>query len=118
MNCGASTKPELLGEFVVGGGADFAGYSWLANTIRSLAPMARKLGVSLEPLGDLDTLTERLRSEAVTEKGDCGSPPYVGAFVRVASRHGAASLERLRTAYLEASLPVFGAVGGLKATLA
>jgi hypothetical protein len=78
-------KPELLGEFVVGGGPDFAGYSWLANTIRSLAPMARTHGVSLEPLGDLDTLTERLRSEAVTEKRDFWSPPYVGAFVRVAS---------------------------------
>ena len=77
-------KPELLGEFVAGGGPDFAGYSWLANTIRSLAPMARKLGISLEPLGDLDTLTERLRSEAATGKRDFWSPPYVGAFVRVA----------------------------------
>lgn len=78
-------KPELLGEFVVGGGPDFAGYSWLANTMRSLAPMARKLGILLESLGDLDTLTERLRSEAATEKRDFWSPPYVGAFVRVAS---------------------------------
>jgi hypothetical protein len=78
-------KPELLGEFVVGGGPDFAGYSWLANTIRSLAPMAKKLGISLEPLGDLDSLTERLRSEAATEKRDFWSPPYVGASVRVAS---------------------------------
>jgi SAM-dependent methyltransferase len=78
-------KPDLLGEFVVGGGPDFAGYSWLANTVRSLAPMARKLGIPLEPLGDLDTLTQRLRSEAATEKRDFWSPPYVGAFVRVAS---------------------------------
>jgi SAM-dependent methyltransferase len=78
-------KPELLGEFVVGGGPDFAGYPWLANTIRSLAPMARKLRISLEPLGDLDTLTERLRSEAATQRRDFWSPPYVGAFVRVAS---------------------------------
>lgn len=78
-------KPDLLGEFVVGGGPDFAGYSWLANTVRSLAPMARQLGISLEPLGNLDSLTERLRSEAATEKRDFWSPPYVGAFVRVAS---------------------------------
>ena len=78
-------KPELLGEFVVGGGPDFAGYPWLANTMRSLAPTARKLGISLEPLGDLDTLTQRLRAEAAIEKRDFWSPPYVGAFVRVAS---------------------------------
>jgi ubiquinone/menaquinone biosynthesis C-methylase UbiE len=78
-------QPESLGEFVVGGGADFAGYPWLANTLRSLAPMARKLGISLEPLGDLDTLTQRLRSEAAIERRDFWSPPYVGAFVRIAS---------------------------------
>ena len=78
-------KPELLGEFVVGGGPDFAGYSWLANTMRSLAPMARKVGISLEPLGDLDTLTERLRCGAATETRDFWSPPYVGAFARIAS---------------------------------
>jgi SAM-dependent methyltransferase len=77
--------PELLGEFVVGGGPEFAGYPWLANTLRSLAPMARKTGILLEPLGDLDTLTERLRSEAANEGRDFWSPPYVGAFVRVAS---------------------------------
>jgi len=78
-------EPELSGEFVVGGGPDFAGYSWFANTLRSLVPMARKLGILLEPLGDLDTLTQRLRSEAANEKRDFWSPPYVGAFVRVAS---------------------------------
>jgi hypothetical protein len=77
-------EPELLGEFVVGGGPDYAGYSWLANTMRSLAPMARKLGILLEPLGDLDTLEQRLRSEAANERRDFWSPPYVGAFVRVA----------------------------------
>ena len=78
-------QPELSGEFVVGGGPDFAGYSWLANTLRSLVPMARKFGILLEPLGDLDTLTQRLRSEAANERRDFWSPPYVGAFVRVAS---------------------------------
>jgi len=76
--------PELSGEFVVGGGADFPGYQWLANTLRSVAPMARKLGIPLEPLGDLDTLAQRLRAEAASERRDFWSPPYVGAFARVA----------------------------------
>ena len=78
-------QPELLGEFVVGGGPDFAAGPWLANTLRSVAPVARKLGILLEPLGDLDTLAQRLRSEAAIERRDFWSPPYVGAFVRVAS---------------------------------
>ena len=77
-------EPELLGEFVVGGGPDFAGYSWLVNTMRSLAPMASRLGILLEPLGDLDTLVQRLRSEAANATRDFWSPPYVGAFLRVA----------------------------------
>jgi hypothetical protein len=77
-------EPELSGEFVVGGGPDFAGYPWLANTLRSLAPMARKFGILLEPLGDLDTLAQRLRSEATIAARDFWSPPYVGAFARVA----------------------------------
>lgn len=77
-------KPQMLGEFVVGGGENFAGYSWLANTLRSLAPMSRKVGISLEPVGDLDTLAQRLREEGVKERRDFWSPPYVGAFVRVA----------------------------------
>jgi protein-L-isoaspartate O-methyltransferase len=79
-------EPELSGEFVVGGGPEFAGYSWLANTLRSLAPMARKLRISLEPLGDLDTLTKRLRAEAANEARDFWSPPYVGASVRRSGR--------------------------------
>lgn len=79
-------EPEMLGEFVVGGGPTYAGYSWLANTMRSLAPMARKLGIPLEPLGDLDTLALRLRTEAVNESRDFWSPPYVGAFVRLGGR--------------------------------
>lgn len=79
-------EPELLGEFVAGGGPGFAGYPWLANTMRSLAPMARKFGISLEPLGDFETLTQRIRAEAADEKRDFWSPPYVGAFARVVSR--------------------------------
>jgi hypothetical protein len=77
-------KPEVVGEFVVGGGEDSAGYSWLANTLRSLAPLSRKVGIPLEPLGDLETLAQRMRAEAASTGRDFWSPPYVGAFVRLA----------------------------------
>jgi len=78
-------EPELSGEFIVGGGADFAGYRWLGNTMRSLAPMARKVGISVEPLGDLDTLAQRMTTEGASERRDFWSPPYVGAFARIGS---------------------------------
>jgi ubiquinone/menaquinone biosynthesis C-methylase UbiE len=76
-------EPELLAEFVVGGGANYAGYPWLANTLRSLAPMSRKLGISLESVGDLETLARRLDAEAADGGRDFWSPPYVGAFVEM-----------------------------------
>jgi SAM-dependent methyltransferase len=72
--------PSLLEETLVGGGPDFAGYSWIANTLRSLAPMAEKLGVAnVSDLG-LDSLAARLRDEAVAENLMVWSTPYVGAF--------------------------------------
>jgi SAM-dependent methyltransferase len=72
--------PSLLEETVVGGGPNFAGYSWLANTLRSLAPMAEKLGIAnISDLG-LDSLAARLRDEAVAQNLMVWSPPYVGAF--------------------------------------
>jgi ubiquinone/menaquinone biosynthesis C-methylase UbiE len=77
-------QPQLLGEFVVGGGRDPAGYSWLANTLRSLAPMAGRLGISVDELGDLDTLSERMRTETMSASRSFWSAPYVGAFARIA----------------------------------
>jgi hypothetical protein len=59
---------------------------WLANTLRSVAPMARKFGISLEAVGDLDTLAQRLTSEGASGTRSFWSPPYVGAVVRVPAR--------------------------------
>lgn len=76
-------QPELLAEFIVGGGDTFSGYSWAANTVRSLAPLAGSLGVSIEELSDLGTLSDRLRREAIERRMAFWSPPFVGAFSRV-----------------------------------
>ena len=37
---------------------------WLPDCLQSLRPKMNELGLSLEPLGDFDTLHERLRGEA------------------------------------------------------
>lgn len=75
--------PSLMEEVAVGGGPDFLGYAWMANTMRSLAPLSEKLGIAtVEGLG-LDSLAERLRHEAVARDLMVWAPPLVGAYSRV-----------------------------------
>jgi SAM-dependent methyltransferase len=74
--------PTLLEEAAVGGGPDFAGYSWLSNTLRSLAPLAEKLGIAKASELGLDSLAERLRDEAVAREMMVWTGQLVGAFAR------------------------------------
>jgi ubiquinone/menaquinone biosynthesis C-methylase UbiE len=74
--------PAMHEEALVGGGADFAGYAWLADVARSLAPLMDKLGVaSADNLG-LETLTARIREDAVARGAVVWSPPLIGGWTR------------------------------------
>ena len=74
--------PVMHEEALVGGGADFAGYAWLADVARSLAPLTEKLGVaSAEELG-LETLAARIREDAIARGAVVWSPPLIGAHAR------------------------------------
>jgi SAM-dependent methyltransferase len=78
--------PVMHVEALVGGGADFAGYAWLAELARSLAPVMDKLGVaSAEDLG-LETLAARIREDAVARGAVVWSPPLIGAHARRTKR--------------------------------
>jgi SAM-dependent methyltransferase len=78
--------PVMREEALVGGGADFAGYAWLAGVARSLAPLMVKLGVaSADELG-LDTLAARIREDAVARGAVVWSPPLIGAHARRTQR--------------------------------
>jgi ubiquinone/menaquinone biosynthesis C-methylase UbiE len=68
--------PALMRESAMGGGADFEGYSWIANTLRSLQPLVTKFGVEAPPV---DGLAERIRDEVVAQQLVVWSPPLVGA---------------------------------------
>jgi hypothetical protein len=74
--------PALSDEAIAGGGPNFAGYSWLANTLRSLAPLADKLGVQRAAALDLESLVDRMRDEAVSRNLMVWTPAYVSAYVR------------------------------------
>lgn len=69
--------PALMHECAAGGGPDFPGYTWIANTLRSLQPLVTKFGVEAPPV---DGLAERIRDEAVAQHLMMWSPPVVGAW--------------------------------------
>ena len=57
--------PRFMDETSIGGGPEYAGYSWLANTLASLVPMAAKLGVDHPAT---DGLGARIRDDAVARR--------------------------------------------------
>jgi ubiquinone/menaquinone biosynthesis C-methylase UbiE len=76
--------PQLRLEAPIGGGEDWPGYAYVADTIRSLLPMLEQVGpVSAEEV-DVDTLADRLRAEVVGGHGVQMLPIVVGAWARKA----------------------------------
>jgi SAM-dependent methyltransferase len=74
--------PVMHEEALVGGGPDFAGYAWLADVARSLAPVMDRIGVaSADELG-IETLAARIREDAVARGAVVWSPPLIGARTR------------------------------------
>ena len=75
--------PDIRVERPAGGGSEYPGYGYVAGVLRSLLPMAEKLGVvaSVEEVG-IETLHERLREEVVALGGVVTLPSIVGAWSR------------------------------------
>jgi SAM-dependent methyltransferase len=74
--------PQLRLDAPVGGGEDWPGYAYVADTVRSLFPMMEQMGlVSAEDV-DVDTLADRLRAEALGLRGVQMLPIVMGAWAR------------------------------------
>ena len=67
-------EPELRSEQDVGGGAAWAGYAVLAETVRSLLPAIEATGLATAAEVDPDTLADRLRADVVATGGVAASP--------------------------------------------
>ena len=76
--------PQLRQEAPIGGGASWPGYTFVAETARSLLPMLLQLGAVTTAEADIDTLADRLRAEAVAAGGVQVLPSVVGAWSRAA----------------------------------
>src|SRR5260221_2346713 len=74
--------PELFAEMTVGGGENSPIYGWLAETVRTLLPHLLQLGITEEEVS-IDTLEERVRSEAVKARSQVDVAPQVCAWVRL-----------------------------------
>ena len=72
-------EPEMHFEAPMGGSPDWAGFAYVVNSFRSLAPLMEAYGIaSAEELG-IDTLEERLRGETVRSRQPFLLPPHVAA---------------------------------------
>jgi ubiquinone/menaquinone biosynthesis C-methylase UbiE len=66
----------------MGGGPDWLGYEYLALAIRNLVPMLVRYGIATEEEVDIDTLADRLRHDAVSQRGSATLVHHVGAWTR------------------------------------
>jgi hypothetical protein len=70
-------------EAPIGGGADWLGYQYIAETLRSLLPaLARVPGFDASQI-DINSIAERLRREVTATNGVQLLPALVGAWTRV-----------------------------------
>lgn len=73
-------QPTCRMECLVDGGPDSPFYEWFAETVRSVVPKLEALGIATAAELDLDTLTERLREQALSLRSCVPAAPVGSAF--------------------------------------
>jgi ubiquinone/menaquinone biosynthesis C-methylase UbiE len=81
VEAGLPMPTAALGGYT-GGGPDSPVYAYVADSVRSLAPIAERLGIFTAAEADVDTLAERLATETTSLKACLMPPPLVGAWTR------------------------------------
>jgi SAM-dependent methyltransferase len=77
--------PELRLAAPIGGGPDWPGYAYLAESVRSLLPFMEQVGVVPPGSVEVDSLEQRLRAEVVDREGIQQLPSVIGAWSRTTS---------------------------------
>jgi hypothetical protein len=78
--------PQMIAGGRVEGSPQSPVYRYLAAVLRSLLPMAERVGVATAAEISVDTVAERLRKEAVQSNACIMLPPLVGAWTRMPVR--------------------------------
>jgi SAM-dependent methyltransferase len=74
--------PQLRIDAPLGGGPDWPGYAYVADTVKSLLPFLEEVGAVDPGLVDIDTLEDRLRGEVVAVDGIQLLTAVIGAWTR------------------------------------
>lgn len=75
--------PELWLHARVDGGPDTPIYSYITESLRSMLPLAERLGIATPSTDDVDELERKLREEVTMSGGVLASPLVVGAWCRL-----------------------------------
>ena len=75
-------NPQSRAEALVDVAAGSKFHEWLAETVRTILPKVQMMGGPEPPVGDVETLAERLREEAQRIGGSIVSPMMVGTFAK------------------------------------
>jgi len=75
--------PQMLALARVEAGGESPVYEYVAETVRTLLPLAQSVGVTSTEAADIDTLAERLRTEALSFDTSIMPPPLIGAWTRL-----------------------------------
>ena len=81
VDAGLPMPTAVLGGYT-GSGPDSPVYAYVADGLRSVAPIAERLGIFNAAEADIDTLAERLAAEATELRACLMPPPLVGAWTR------------------------------------
>jgi ubiquinone/menaquinone biosynthesis C-methylase UbiE len=82
LNAGLA-RPTMIAASRVESGPESEGYSYMAQTLRSLLPLLERAGFATSEEVAIDTLAERLRRDAVVNERLMFLPRMVGAWVRL-----------------------------------
>jgi SAM-dependent methyltransferase len=88
--------PQLGCETPIGAGADWPGYSVGAEAVRSLLPLILKFGIATAEEVAVETLEERLRAEAVSQRAVVLGPGIVTAWTRTARQSTVRTIQKAK----------------------
>ena len=75
-------EPTLDVGLVLGGAADWPGYSYVANSFQSVIPLLEHYGIATAEEVDVETIPQRVRDEVVASKRPVLIPPHMGAWTK------------------------------------
>ena len=75
-------EPTLDAGLLVGAASDWPGYSYVANSFRSVVPLLEHYGIATAKEVDVDTIPQRVRDEIVAAKRPVVVPPHFAAWSR------------------------------------